>query len=158
MRLSNIPRRAMLGAVMAAALAATAGLPAYANPPTHAASYLNGGIGASEQEHMRHVAKDWPLHMVFSEHKNNEFVANVTLQVSDAQGKQRLQISDAGPITYARLPPGKYLVTASYKGQAEKREVTLDSKAPHDLHFHWSDGPKVGAVEHKLQSAKPMHG
>ena len=101
-------------------------------------TYLNGGVGEAETQYMRGAAKDWPLRLTFSESKDGEFVANVGLLVTDLGGKPYLQLSGAGPMTYARLPAGKYRVTARFKGQSETREVTLDGKAGRDVHFHWN--------------------
>ena len=85
---------------------------------------------------MRKAARDWSLRLTFSESKDNECVANVGLLVTDLRGTPYLQLSGAGPITYARLPAGKYRVTARYKGQSETREVTLDGKSGRDVNFY----------------------
>jgi hypothetical protein len=100
-------------------------------------TYLNGGVGDDETQYMRKAAKDWPLRLTFSESKDNAFVANVGLLVTDLRGNPYLQLSGAGPMTYARLPAGKYRVTARFKGQSETREVTLDGKTGRDVNFHW---------------------
>jgi hypothetical protein len=105
--------------------------------PERATTYLNGGIGQDEEQYMRKVAKDWSLRLTFSEAKDDEFVANVGLLVTDLRGTPYLQLSGAGPMTYARLPAGKYRVTARFKGQSETHEVTLDGKVGRDVNFHW---------------------
>ena len=75
--------------------------------------------------------------MIFSEHKDNEFVADVSLAITDLKGSPYLALSDAGPMTYAMLPPGKYRITARYQGQSETHEVALDGKTGRDVYFHW---------------------
>ncbi|MDE2147446.1 MAG: hypothetical protein KGJ24_12215 [Burkholderiales bacterium] len=121
-----------------AQVAAPSAAPSAAGP---AAPYLNGGIGLDEQQAMKQAARDWPLRMTFSEHRNDVFVAGVDLRVTDGQGRSRLHLDAAGPITYVRLPPGRYRVSARHHGQTETREVTIGAPAGVDLAFHWQ-GPK----------------
>jgi hypothetical protein len=148
MSFSSSSRRAMLGSLSAAALMAVATFPAHAQDEliiveqARATMYINGGIGADDEQHMRKVAKDWSLRMIFSERKDNEFVADVSLLITDTHGTPYLQLSSAGPMTYAMLPAGKYRITARFKGQSETHEVTLDGKAGRDIYFHWKGAVK----------------
>ncbi|HRW48474.1 MAG TPA: hypothetical protein P5333_13195 [Caldilinea sp.] len=143
MRLMNPTRRALLGTLSTAALMAVATIPAHAQDeliivePARTTMYLNGGIGQNEEQYMHQIAKDWPLRMIFSERKDNEFVADVSLSITDLKGSPYLALSDAGPMTYAMLPPGQYRITARFKGQYETHEVTLDGKTSRDVYFHW---------------------
>lgn len=145
----SLPRRALLGTLAATALALGAAVPlAHAQDelivvePMRVTTYLNGGIGADEEQMMRKIAKDWPLRMIFSEKKDNEFVADVRLLVTNAKGAPVLMLHGAGPMTYAMLPAGKYRISASHKGQTETREVTLDGKTGRDVYFHWTGKAK----------------
>ena len=143
MRLMRAPRRALLGGLSSVALLAMASLPVQAQDeliivePALATMYLNGGVGESSEQYMRKIAKDWPLRMIFSERKDNEFVADIKLLVVDAHGVPYLQLSDAGPMTYAMLPVGKYRITAQFRGRSETRGVTLDGDTGRDVYFHW---------------------
>ena len=148
MSFSNTTRRALLGSLSAAVLMAGVTFPAHAQDEliiveqVRATMYLNGGIGADEQQYMRKVAKDWPLRMIFSEHKDNEFVADVNVLITDTRGTPYLQLSSAGPMTYAMLPTGKYRITARFRGLSETREVMLNDKAGRDVYFHWKGSVK----------------
>ena len=139
----NTAGRMLISTLSAAALLAVSTLPALAQDQLivveqeRAITYLNGGVGEDEAQYMRRTAKDWPLRLTFSESKDNEFVANVGLLVTDLRGTPYLQLSGAGPMTYARLPAGKYRVTARFNGKSETREVTIDGKAGQDVNFHW---------------------
>lgn len=148
-------RRALLGSFSAAALIGALGIPAQAQAQddlivveqARATTYLNGGVGADDEQLMRKVAKDWPLRMIFSERKDSEFVADVNLLVTDMRGTPYLQVASAGPMTYAMLPAGKYRITARFKGQSETREVTLDGKNGRDVYFHWKGSVKKGSYD-----------
>lgn len=147
MQRNHTNRRALLGSLALAATLGAIALPARAQHEpvvvehVGTATYINGGIGKDEQHYMRTVAKDWPLRMVFSARKDNEFVAGVQLRITDSRGRPYLQLQDVGPMTYAMLPAGTYRLTASVDGKSETREVVLGGKTPRDVAFHW----KVGA-------------
>lgn len=138
------PTRATLGVLAAAALLGATSLPVYAQEhpsmrePGSTQSFLNGGVGKEDQAHMHQIARQWPLRMSFSERKDNEFVADVQLTVTDHHGVPVLTLDHTGPMTYAKLPPGKYRITANLHGIAQTRNVTLDGRQGRDLHFHWT--------------------
>lgn len=148
MNLTHVSRRALLGSLSAAALLVATSLSVHAQDelivvePVLTTMYLNGGVGESSEQYMHKIAKDWPLRMIFSEHKDNEFVADVKLLVTDARGVPYLQLGDAGPMTYAMLPTGKYRITAQFRGKSETREVTLEGKTGRDVYFHWKGNTK----------------
>lgn len=142
---SSTPVRRFSASLLAATLLAGGlALPAHAQDrlvrtdPVHATKYLNGGIGSDEQQHMRAAAKDWPLKMVFSERRNDEFVANVDVRVMDAKDHVVLDLNKAGPMTYAMLPSGTYRITASFNGVRETHQVKLKGNSTPDVYFHWS--------------------
>ena len=160
MSLSNTPRRALLGTFSALALAAAASFPAQAQDeliivePAHATTFLNGGVGKGEEDYMHKMAKDWPLRMIFSERKDNEFVTDARVLVTDTRGTPYLMLDSGGPMTYAMLPPGKYRITARFTGQSETREVTLDGKTGRDVYFHWKGGAKTDPYDGKPMAGK----
>jgi len=148
MNLTHVSRRALFGSLSAAALLVATSLPVHAQDelivvePVWTTMYLNGGVGESSEQYMHKIAKDWPLRMIFSERKDNEFVADVKLLVTDTHGVPYLQLGDAGPMTYAMLPAGKYRITAQFRGKSETREVTLEGKTGRDVYFHWKGDTK----------------
>jgi hypothetical protein len=164
MNSTHTTRRAWLGSLSVAALAMTAALPARAQDElviveaARATMFINGGVGQDEENYMHKVAKDWSLRMIFSERKDNEFVAGVSLLVTDKQGRPYLQLDHGGPLTYAMLPAGTYSVTARFHGQAETREVTLDGKTGRDVYFHWKGRTKTDALDGRPLGGKQAPG
>ncbi|HWS05157.1 MAG TPA: hypothetical protein VN230_05160 [Burkholderiaceae bacterium] len=158
------PRGAALGALAASLLLGAATLPARAQDElilletARATTYVNGGVGKEEEAQMRKMAKDWPLRMMFSERKDNEFVADVNLFVTDHRGGPVLALNNAGPMTYAMLPAGKYRITAAFRGITESREVTLDGKQGKDVYFHWKGKPKLDPWDGKPVGGKQVPG
>lgn len=104
--------------------------------PVPGAVYKNGGVGENSEQMMRKEAHQWPLRMTFSEHKDDEFVANVGLKVFNQKGEAVLRLKDAGPMTYVKVPEGNYRITAHYKDHTESRTVHVGAKGA-DANFHW---------------------
>lgn len=160
----NISRRAALGALATAALMGAVMLPAHAQDElvllenARTTTFMNGGVGTEDEGYMRKIAKDWPLRMIFSERKDNEFVADVQLMVTDARGAPVLALPSAGPMTYAKLPAGKYRITARFQGKNEARDVTLDGKEGKDVYFHWKGKPKIDPWDGKPIGGKQVPG
>ncbi len=108
-----------------------------------ATTYVNGGIGETEQATMRRIAKEFPLRIIFSAQRDGEFVADVPVVITDAHGNPVFELSKAGPMLYVILPNGKYKVSSRFKGLTESQETTLTGKDGEDLYFHWKGKPKM---------------
>jgi len=102
-----------------------------------ATEYVNGGVGADSQDHMRRLGHDFPLRLEFSERKDGEFIADVPVYITDSKGNTVFSLERGGPMLDIALPNGKYKVSARFNGQMESQEVTLDGKGGKDLYFHW---------------------
>jgi hypothetical protein len=122
-------------AVLAAALQANAAtLP---QPKTeNGVTYINGGVGQDEAAAMKEQAKNYPMSMMFSAGKENEFVLDVKLTIKDKGGKEILSTA-AGPIMLVKLPAGTYDVTADRNGTTLQRTVHVGTKGAKAIVFHW---------------------
>lgn len=118
-----------------------------------AAKYVNGGIGDGQTRYMQSIAKNWPMRIMFSQLKANEFVAGVNLEITDSRKATMLQLDSAGPLTYVQLPAGAYRVTATHEGQSQTRNVTIGRNSKSDVHFHWK-----GSVKSDPFDSKPLGG
>ena len=99
--------------------------------------YISGGIGATEAAAMKEEAKDYPLSMVFSADKDNEYLADIRVTIKDKAGKEVLNTVSDGPIMLVKLPAGEYKVAADAKGKALHRTVRIFAKGERQLNFHW---------------------
>lgn len=120
-----------------------------------ATPYASGGIGKDEAAAMRKAGKDFDLRVEFSGRKDNEFVADANLVVTDLSGASVFALADAGPIVNVELPAGRYRVSASWHGRTETRLVSLDGKGGadgKDLFFHWQ-AQSPGQAMAQLQGA-----
>jgi hypothetical protein len=105
-------------------------------------AYLNGGIGVDEQVAMRRVVRDFPLRMSFSEGEDGEFLADIPMVIADSNGNSVFELRKAGPMLYVMLPPGRYNVSARFKGVTQTQAVTLVDRGSKDLLFRWEAAPR----------------
>ncbi|WP_434602540.1 carboxypeptidase regulatory-like domain-containing protein [Pseudomonas sp. Z4-7] len=100
-------------------------------------TYLSGGIGEDEARAIGQ-AKGYNLHMTFAIGPENKYVPDVDVTVLNASGQTLLTLSDAGPLVYVQLPPGKYSVVATRNGEERRDTADLGSGAARKLVFHWN--------------------
>jgi len=118
-------------AVLAAALA-LGGTWACAQEP----EYITGGVGAEQREEMKAQREQYNLLLTFAD-RNGELQAGVALTVRDRQGRTVLELPDAGPMVYAKLPPGSYRIAATVDGRQQVRSANV-GRGPREVAFHWA--------------------
>ncbi|HXZ55132.1 MAG TPA: carboxypeptidase regulatory-like domain-containing protein [Burkholderiales bacterium] len=100
-------------------------------------TYMSGGIGKPESTAMKAEAKHYPLSMIFSGNKDNEYLADVHVTIQDHTGKDVLSTVSEGPIMLVKLPAGRYTVIADANGKSFKRAVLVRETGERQLSFHW---------------------
>ena len=138
--------KSMLAAALAAA-GLTLTLNAFAAqtgylPATHRqgeVSYLSGGIGLSESDAIKQVAKTYPLELEFvlKAKPKAEYVANVKVQIKDAHDKTMLKATAGGPFLLAKMPAGKYKVSADRDGKVIHRDIEIAANGHQRVVFEW---------------------
>ncbi len=111
-------------------------------PPTQtqgSVSYVSGGIGEDEAAAMKQAAGSYPLEMEFLRRAQpkDEYVADVKVEIKDQHDKKVLDTTANGPFLLAKLPAGRYTVTADLGDKAEKRTVQIAPHAHHRIVFEW---------------------
>jgi hypothetical protein len=101
-------------------------------------TYISGGVGKPEASAMRDEAKRYPLSIVFSAAKDNEFLANVKVTIKNKTGKEVLSAVSEGPIMLVKLPAGKYTVAAEAHGKTLHRTVQVPARGDLQVSFHWA--------------------
>lgn len=101
-------------------------------------SYVGGGIGAGQAQAMKNLRKDYNLLLTFALKGSGEYLADVNLDIQDAKGKKILGTVAPGPLFYAKLPEGKYKITAEYDGKALAKSANIKKNSvARDLYFYW---------------------
>lgn len=99
--------------------------------------YMTGGVGLGEREAMQRAASRFPLQMSFAERRNGQYLADVSVEVRDARGREVLDVPNAGPLLYVDLPPGSYRVSATFDGRTHTRNVRVGNGAGGMEHLTW---------------------
>jgi hypothetical protein len=140
------PRRSVITAAIAASsltLALNAiGAPAGGVPAAQMqgeVTYLSGGIGLTEANAIKHVAKNYPLELVFvaKAKPKDEYLADIKVQIKDAHDKMVLSTTSEGPFLLAKMPAGKYTISADHDGKVEHRRIVLAAKEHRRVVFEW---------------------
>jgi hypothetical protein len=115
---------AVLGAALMLAVPAAAQvMPA---PQTqNGITFVTGGVGQERAAAFRQVASDYNLRATFTA-PGGAFMANVKVDLQDAQGKTLVSTITEGPFFFARVPAGTYDLTASYGEQTVQRRLLVN--------------------------------
>jgi hypothetical protein len=100
-------------------------------------TYISGGIGHDESAAMKAEASKYPLSMVFSAGKDNEYLADVRIAIKDQAGKEVLNAVSDGPIMLVKVPAGRYSIAAERSGKTLRRTVHVNQKGDKRVNFHW---------------------
>lgn len=105
-------------------------------------SYLTGGIGSDESRAIRAELGKHPLSITLAARSEGKdvFVAAVPVVIRDAGGKVILEVTSEGPYLLADLPPGRYQVTAIYRGEEKRAQAEVAAGKPARLTFVWHSG------------------
>jgi hypothetical protein len=102
-------------------------------------AYITGGIGESEAEMMRGIAKDYPLEIAFVQKlkQHEEFIASVKVQIQDSSKNMVLDVVTDGPYLFANMPQGIYLIIAEHNGDTKQQWVRVNIKKHQKIVFWW---------------------
>jgi len=139
MRLSKlIPACIVLGASLgvAAPLHAADGP---SQPQTQGSvSFISGGVGEDDSNRMKQMRADYPLELLFVTSGNpNQYLSDVKVQIAGGGGKVALDTVSTGPFLLAKVPPGRYTITADNQGSVKKQSVQVGSGKTQRVMFVW---------------------
>lgn len=103
-------------------------------------TYVSGGVGQEEAQAFEAAAAQYPLTLEFAiKHAPHaEYAADVHVVVTDAQGTRVLDTTSDGPFLLAKLPAGRYTVTAERHQQTLARTVHVATHKPTHVMFLWA--------------------
>lgn len=100
-------------------------------------AFVSGGVGSDEWEAMQAARADYNLSLLFAVQGTGEYLSNVKVSIADSKGNIFLETVAEGPLFFARLNPGRYMVSADVDGHVSKKKVTIAGKKPVSLSFVW---------------------
>lgn len=89
--------------------------------------YLTGGVSTEEREILEASGKAYNVQLTFAE-KGGAYLSDVNLVLTDAKGREIIEIPTNGPFFYMQLPPGNYGVSATFKGETKKIKSLIVGK------------------------------
>jgi hypothetical protein len=99
--------------------------------------FISGGFGLEERGALAAKYKEFNLKLMFAA-KSGEYVADVTVEISDNRGGKVLVAAADGPWVFTNLPAGKYIVTATYMGKEKRNKVNIaKGQKQIALNFYW---------------------
>lgn len=139
----------LLALALSSATMLTAAIPAFAQTSDYAysldstpqvqtgegISYITGGIGDGERMAMEAVAKDYNLHLTNLNHEG-AFTDNMNMAIYDAKAKKLAEFN-AGPMVYAKLPVGKYVIAATNEDGTVRRKNIRVSRPFTNVNLVW---------------------
>ncbi|WP_340124060.1 carboxypeptidase regulatory-like domain-containing protein [Methylobacter svalbardensis] len=99
--------------------------------------FVSGGVGADEQDALQAMRAGYNLHLLFSIKGTGEYVSDVRVRIADSRGNSLMETLSEGPMLFARLKPGRYIVTVERGDQAFKQTTTVGSTKWTSLSFTW---------------------
>ncbi|MFZ1535963.1 MAG: hypothetical protein WAT23_01050 [Chromatiaceae bacterium] len=101
--------------------------------------YISGGNGANEYDRMEAAKGQYNLRLVFSVDNADYQPNSVRVRVQEKASQRVLVDTDAkGPLFYARVPQGQYLVTLDYDGQQYHEEMGVPENGSATESFNWT--------------------
>ncbi len=102
-------------------------------------TYIMGGVGKSEADAIRHVARYYPLEVEFllKTKPKNEQLSDVKVRIKDANDKTILNVIADGPFLLAKMPAGKYTISAERNRKVEHRQFSIAGNDHQRVVFEW---------------------
>ncbi len=100
--------------------------------------FVSGGVGEDERQAIQKLSPDYSLELLFATKGSpNEYLADVKVQIKDKNGKVVLDAVSQGPFLLAKVPPGKYSISADNDGAVKQQTVQVVGANPHRVVFVW---------------------
>lgn len=100
-------------------------------------TFVSGGVGEDEQNAMQALRADYNLHLQLSVKGTGEYVSDVKVSIKDSSGNTLMESVSEGPMLFAKLKPGRYLITADRDGQLIHKMAKIEGTNRTSLSFTW---------------------
>ena len=100
--------------------------------------FVSGGVGEEERQEIGKLSPGWSLELLFATKGSpNQYLADVKVQITDSDGKVVLDTVSQGPFLLAKMPPGRYTVSADSDGTVKRQTIQVTGAKPHRVVFLW---------------------
>ena len=104
-------------------------------------SFVSGGIGLTEVQEMKDLSSGFPVEMLFVTDSipPNRYLTGINVQIKDKNGNVVLDTASLGPFLLAKMPSGKYSISAESEGTFRQRTIqVVDGKTTQRVMFVWN--------------------
>lgn len=136
--MQSAPLRALISAALiVSTLSPTL---AAAQPPevqrANGVAFISGGVGDESMSTLTRMENQFNLKL-FLVGQSGSYLSNISITITDAQGKGVLLTTSEGPVLLANLPGGTYLVKAQKNGQTLEQRVSVTSGKLQTTYFRF---------------------
>ena len=131
MKLSRIMHALLVAARFSIPLSLVANAMASPQPQQQEpVSFVSGGVGEDEERAIERLVPDYPLQLLFvTKGEPNQYLADVKVQIKDKSGNVVLDTTADGPFLLAKMPLGKYSISADHEGAVKRQTIHVGGKA-----------------------------
>lgn len=98
--------------------------------------YISGGIGADETAAIESVKGDYNLN-VTSADRTGHFRGDTEIVIRDMKQNVLLDVTAQGPLFYAKLPNGRYIIEGISEDQSKQQTIRIANGKHAYIHFSW---------------------
>jgi hypothetical protein len=69
--------------------------------------------------------------------RTGQLAVDSSFVIKNRNGGEVINVADAGPLFYVKLPPGQYTITATSGDQTQTRTVQISSRGSKRLFLTW---------------------
>lgn len=101
-------------------------------------SFISGGVGDDDAQRMKQLRSGYPVELLFVTQGNpNQYLSDVKVQIMDKGGKVVLDTTADGPFLLAKIPPGRYSVSADSNGSVKRQTIQVGGGKTQRVMFVW---------------------
>lgn len=116
--------------------------------------FVVGGIGEGEIARLDRGRDNYSLWVITAAKVSGAYVADATLRITDKRRRVILDRILVGPWLLIDLPPGRFTVAATYRGESHTRVTTIHPGDHHQIVFYFDVPDDVRAQGENPASAK----
>lgn len=114
--------------------------------------YLSGGIGSDETEALALVKKDYNLQLTSTD-ATGHYLAGSRIIIRNAAQVVLIDVVAQGPLFYAHLPNGRYIIESFNGTGSKKKSLTISQGKTARINFSWPVNTPVSVTPKTTQSA-----
>lgn len=119
-------------------------------------SFVTGGVGLEEREAILASTPDFNLKVV-NAIPGGAYVSDTTVSVVNSAGQEVLRTTLDGPWLLAKLPPGRYTISASdLSRSSQARTVQLSEHGQREVMLRWTDVPVAAPASPLMGRPAPI--